>query len=326
MLVKFIPPVLVTLTCITSTFSSAQISQQGVRFIVDESLEERVSKSVVQYRINKWIDSNNEIFKGNGIAIERLPVEYQTRDFARLGGGGVHQLFNKLGGDKALRGDFGINSSQYTVFVMDSIKGASGCSVASIKSAKSKYAVVAFDLAGVCSFDYIMMHEIGHNDGLRHDGEKGGGRCPDGSFSVMSTSWSYGRKHLFGSEDCPSFSKNEETPYSVYKRMEKALDGADVGEVIPLRSGYEFDVQAYSFNGLSVFFKPNYLSDFKREASGDYYLAFPQDSSQVIGSAAVIKLKRVKGGLSGKLSLAQKHSFLRAFQQRKVHWIQPEHN
>lgn len=322
MLVKFTSPFLFLLTCAFSTFSNAQVSQQGVRFVVDKRLQDRVSRDVIEYRIDRWVSSNNKIFKENGIAIERIPVGYSVREFDQLGGGNLHQFFNQLGRDAELRSDLGVNSSQYTVFMMDSAEGDTSCSVASSKSAKSKYAVVVFDLAGVCSFDYMMMHEIGHNDGLFHDGNKGGGRCPDGSFSVMSTSWSYGRRHLFGAENCPSFDETLDTPYSVYKRMEKALDGSVVEGGLALRAGYEFDVQAYSFNGLSVFFKPTYLSNFKRELKGSYYLAFPEDSSLVIGRVALIKLKRVKGGLTGKLSLSQKHSFLRAFQQRKVHWVQ----
>ncbi len=322
-MLKIVLGVLISALSATSftTFANEGKAQQSVRFYVDASLESRVGNPLMEHRVNSWIKSNNKIFEDNGVAIERVPTSYSIRDLTADGSFGVYGLFNRLGASQELRQRFGLGGDHYTVFVVDAKEVMGGCSIASSNDPKHKFAVLAFDLTGVCSHNYMMAHELGHNDGLEHTGSRGGGMCPDSSFSIMATSMSDGRRHLMGADSCPSKNGSNDTPYAVYKKLEKILDPNVRHVPIEFVDSLEMEVEAYQANGLYVFLKPEYLRGFSRKVVGTYYLTFPKDSSTSFGQTDIVELQRVSGGLLAKVTLSQKKSFLRALGQRMVYWI-----
>jgi hypothetical protein len=90
--------------------------------------------------------------------------------------------------------------------------------------AQHRFSIVYMADSGLCANPWVMSHEIGHQDGLQHEGEgeetASGGEC-NGEPSLMHSGLFGERMAIYGHPNlCPFIAK--ETPYAHYKKMSDA--------------------------------------------------------------------------------------------------------
>lgn len=231
-----------------SSFAFAQKSDV-VDFMVIDGQFSKANKPQVEKLLKKKIEFNNRFFSDNNLKVKRKVGKVRTlKPHAQVGYLGMEIMGIVSHLYETESANFGVplglatkptlkkisewikrEPENYKVITMPVSKDGLDCGMT---YADDTFTFTLMHLAeeGRCSEDWILAHELGHQDGLHHEKEHDfedssvvsghvvrGGKCGNG-VSLMHSGLSSGRKVLYGHpEFCPNAKGN--TPYGFYKAI-----------------------------------------------------------------------------------------------------------
>lgn len=187
------------------------------------------SEMIIYKQAENSIEFGNLLMKNNNINISRHLASLKQSNSINGTYKTVSLAFSDIKRKISTKEIF-LNEDSYNLFFVSVYDLSDGCGLSTVKSSSHNFAVIAFDPIGICSSTHILTHEIGHIDGMRHDGEFGGSICNDGSLSVMKGGVFGNRKFVAGSYNCKSGRDN--TPYSLFKKLEKTVKHTEPKQIV----------------------------------------------------------------------------------------------
>lgn len=172
---------------------------------------------VIYKQVESSIEFGNSLLIKNGVNLTRVLGSFQESPLISNSYKDISSAFRDIRG-KIESNLITLNDNSYNLFYIDVKDYSKGCGMSTVKSSSNNFSVIAFDPIGLCSSTHIMAHEIGHMDGLRHEGLSGGKICKDGTLSLMMGGVSGGRRFISGAKDCEE--ESAQSPFAVYKRIE----------------------------------------------------------------------------------------------------------
>lgn len=206
-----------------------------------------LSKGKIEQLIKRKIEYSNRIFQRSDLLINRdlksIEYVYAPIDFGNLymeatslsiSASGLPSLFGGVGFsdsnlEKKVSDWLKKDSENYKVIFIPRVKESLECGM-SFSSSEMSFSLMYLSETGQCASDWLLAHELGHQDGLVHEGEAdsyAGGKC-GAKQSLMHSGINGDREILFGNPIGCAVSKDEGklTPYEVYKlRSDKNKKG-----------------------------------------------------------------------------------------------------
>ncbi|MCY9861168.1 hypothetical protein OTK49_01315 [Vibrio coralliirubri] len=233
---KKLLPILL-LACFSA--SAAKIDNIDVLVVNQQKMDLPLSK--IESLIQRKVELGNRMFQEHDLKIHRKiqDIEYADHDVkfmnliietAVLGGATVlsdQAAFANHSLAKEVRAWLKKDSSHYKLIFIPQTEDTLECGMTTMFGDDS-FSVIYLSETGMCSPDWIVTHELGHQDGLLHEDSQGkaprGGKCGD-EFSLMYSGAHGDRTGLFGSaEKCGAQSVSNiergdepKTPFDYYK-------------------------------------------------------------------------------------------------------------
>lgn len=228
--------------------ATAQNKSDEMDVMVINPKEMGIPKHKIEDLIRRKVAYHNRLFEKNDLLIKRgvksieyfeAPVEFGNLSLEAtslsISSAGLPPVFdgtafsNRSLEEKITRW-LKKNSENYKVILIPRKKQALECGM-SFRSNALSFSLIYLAETGQCASDWLLAHELGHQDGLVHEGESevgAGGDCPD-QPSLMHSGLQGERDLIFGnpSECAQGRGKPSKTPYDLYKeRSERNKKGA----------------------------------------------------------------------------------------------------
>lgn len=222
-------------------FSASAAKIDNVDVMVVNPLRIELPTSKIESIIQRKVEFGNRLFKAHDLTIHRKikSIEYANHDVR------FTNLFIEtaiLGGSKAFSDDAAFankflakevngwlkkNPNHYKLIFIPQVEETLECGMTTMFGDDS-FSVIYLSETGMCAPDWIVAHEMGHQDGLIHEDASGeaprGGKCGK-ELSLMHSGAHGERDSLFGSEKTCGIetvskrTKDEapKTPYDYYQ-------------------------------------------------------------------------------------------------------------
>lgn len=223
-----------------TTLLATSASASDIDFMVlSDPVSEEVDSGAF---IDRGVEYTNRMFAYNDLSIKRtissverlevdkpitqLNLEMTSLLSAIYGVDGLTHLKNMgISGKAASKLAKWVKNDQenYKVILAPMAIDTLDCGITYV-DAQHRFSIVYMADSGLCANPWVMSHEIGHQDGLQHEGEgeetANGGEC-NGQPSLMHSGLFGERMAIYGHPTlCPASTK--ETPYSHYKKISDA--------------------------------------------------------------------------------------------------------
>lgn len=196
---------------------------------------EQLVKRKVEF-INRFFERNNLLISLNikGIDYIKSPLKFgnihMEATSLSISASGLPPIFDGVAfSDKSLEKKVSSwikkDIDNYKVIFIPMTEQSLECGM-SFSSSEMSFSLMHLSETGQCASDWILAHELGHQDGLVHEGEASslsGGKC-GAKPSLMHSGLTGDREYLFGNESGCSVHKidRESTPYDMYKERSDA--------------------------------------------------------------------------------------------------------
>ncbi|ELP5899797.1 hypothetical protein QTV49_001694 [Vibrio vulnificus] len=228
--------------------SGVLAKSDSIDVLVINSDKMQLSQGKIEQLVKRKVEYNNRLFQRSNLLINRdlssisyiyAPVEfgnlYMEATSLSLSASGLPSLFEGLGFshrslEKEVAGWLKEDSENYKVIFIPITKDSLECGM-SFSSSEMSFSLMYLSETGQCARDWLLAHELGHQDGLVHEGEadsRTGGKC-GANQSLMHSGINGDREVIFGNPNECAVPKVEGklTPYEVYKlRSDENRKGA----------------------------------------------------------------------------------------------------